>query len=105
MTVYRLRGDQVHREVICNCFFQYREEQTQTPQGKQHKRPFLLVIPGDAVRIEPGDRVIAGEGPFINHDSWHSFVPALVEGLVQVGCVTPYYLDGRLCHVEAKEAL
>ena len=95
----------MHREVVCDCFFRYREQQTDTPQGRQHKRPFLLVMPGDGVKIAPGDRVIAGEGPYINADTWHSFVPALVEGLVQVGCVTPYYLDGKLCHVEAKEAL
>lgn len=105
MTIYRLQEDGVHRTVVHNCFFQYREEWTETPQGRQHKRPFLLVVPGDAVKVEPGDRVLAGEGPWVNTDSWHSFVPALVEGLVQVGCVTPCYLDGRLCHVEAKEAL
>ena len=105
MTLYRLQDSQVIRTVVRNCFFQYREALTDTTNGLQHKRPFLLVIPGNTASVMPGDRVICGEGPFVTAQMWHSFVPALVEGLVQVGCVTPYYLAGRLCHTEAKEAL
>lgn len=104
VTRYRLRDGLVERTVLENCFFQYREEWTETPQGRRQKRPFLLAVPGETVTVAPGDRVLDGEGPQVTPEDWPRFIPALVEGLVQVGCVSPCYLDGQLTHVEAKEA-
>lgn len=57
----------------------------------------------DWFSLEPGDRVLPGEGPVIETaDQWRVFVPAAVPGLAVIREVAAKRLGGRVCHVEAQ---
>ena len=51
--------------------------------------------------LDPGDRVLLGEGPGVAWADWPGFVPAAVAGLAVVAYVLPLRLRGRVHHVEA----
>ena len=101
VTVYRPDGEQIHRQVVHGCYFQFEDRLVTNAAGQQRERPFLLIMPGDSLRVFAGDRVIAGEGPPVTKAQWEQFIPALVPELVQVGYVKPCYWQGSLCHAEA----
>lgn len=101
VTVYRKEQGQVKRLVVENCFYHHQLVQRETGYGKRLDRLFLLVMPGQHQRVFPGDRIYDGIGPAAGDIDWGSFVPAAVEGLSQVAYVTPWYWEGKLCHVEA----
>lgn len=98
VTLYRKAGDTVTRQVLDNCAFSWRKEQTVGDFGPRRKTGFTLILPGDE-RILPGDRVLAGVGP--EEVDWRSFLPAAVPGLGEVTWVKPVYWKGTVCHVEA----
>ena len=102
VTLYRAAEDQVLRQVVHGCFFQQQDTLQTDGSGSRLQRGFLLVMPGQARRVFPGDRVMAGEGPIVSREQWDLFIPALVPGLSQVGQVKPCYWQGRLCHTEAQ---
>lgn len=57
----------------------------------------------DWFSLEPGDRVLPGEGPEIETaDQWRAFVPAAVPGLAVIREVAAKRLDGQVRHVEAQ---
>ena len=99
VTVYRPEGKAVQRQVLHGCYFQWTQRLVWEATGYRQERAFLLVVPGQELRVFPGDRVLPGEGPQVA--DWDGFVPERVEGLVQVGWVKPCYLEGKLCHTEA----
>ena len=101
VTLYRLENGAVVRWVERGCYYTSRTLQTETDQGIRRDRDFLLILPDKRRAVQPGDRVLPGEGPEIGAQDWPRFIPAFVEELGQVGYVQAYYLHGRLCHVEA----
>ena len=104
VTLYRREGEKICRQVIYGCYFQFQDRMKTGANGHEYDRPFLLVIPGGTLRVFPGDRVMAGEGPAIDSEQWARFVPALVGSLVKVGWVKPCYWEGELCHTEAGDS-
>jgi hypothetical protein len=101
VTVFRMQGLQIRRQVIHGCYFQMEEQLVTDLHGKRENRRFLLVVPGDTQLVFPGDRVILGEYPMVPRSQWMEFVPALVPGLVQVEWVKSYSFGGKHCHTEA----
>lgn len=94
---------------------------TDAVETKSERRCFLLLPcggerprwspPGEAAplededwfRLEPGDRVLLGEGPQIGtREEWRRFVPAQVPGLAAVREVAVKRWQGKECHVEAQ---
>ena len=75
--------------------------------GTKQGTALLLVIPeaagqyGADYTLDPGDRVLLGEGPGVAWADWPGFVPAAVAGLAVVAYVLPLRLRGRVHHVEA----
>lgn len=58
VTIYRKTGEKILRKVAENC---YLSRQVSTPQagyGKSMEKKFLLIIPGNACPLQPGDRVL-----------------------------------------------
>ena len=101
VTVYRLEGEQVSRQVLENCFLTWEEQSVTDIYGTRKGTEFLLIHPGKTQAVFPGDRVFAGEGPQITKEDWGSFIPAAVPGLGQVSYVRLYRWDGQLQHCEA----
>ena len=101
VTVYRKLGQEIHRQVVENCYFQRQAERVTDALGSRGNYPFLLVIPGPIQQVFPGDRVVAGVGPEIGAEELAGFIPAKAAGVYEVAYVTPYYWDSAICHVEA----
>lgn len=98
---------QVVRTVLDGVFLDRRVKMNRTETGQQQAQAFLLVIPAAAGQpgrdytLEPGDRVLEGQGPNLGWDEWPAFVPARQAGLCCVQYVAPKTLGRRLCHLEA----
>ena len=99
VTVYRKTGEEVIRQVAENCHL---SRQTSVPTehyGKSTEKCFLLIIPGGAVSLQPGDRIYAGIGP--ETINWDTFVPAAADDLYEVSFAKPCFWEGELVHWEA----
>lgn len=101
VTVYRMADGQVSRREYGSAYLQMQTQAQWDAQGREEKRKFLLILPGEAVSLSPGDRVYDGIGPEVTAEQWSRFIPALVEGLGQIQYVKPYFWQGVLCHTEA----
>lgn len=96
VTVYR-RGDG-SRHILNDVHYEFTDQRV-VEQGKARRsRSFLLVIPG-RWDIQPGDKVVLGEGP--QDLSWEQ-LSAAVPTLGTVGSVKPRFFDGQICHMEAR---
>lgn len=71
--------------------------------GMSEEMSALLVIPwqSEPCPVQPGDKVIRGDGPEVTAAEWARFTPALVPGLVVLRYVTLRYWHGAPCHLEA----
>ena len=99
VTVYRMEKDAVARWVITNAYLSGKVSAPTEPYGKSRLKQFLLIIPGDAMALQPGDRIFDGIGP--EEVQWQSFVPAMVSGLYEAGYVKPCCWEGEITHWEA----
>ena len=100
VTRYRKEENGVSRKVFPNAFFSLEE-------GFDYKerhpwRKFLLIIPGEEVSLQPGDRVLPGIGP--EEVDWEIFLPILVSGLVEVGRTRNFQFSGKILHTEGEGA-
>ena len=100
VTLYRKTSAGIQRMLLEGCYYEWDLSGRQDVAGVRWERKFLLVIPAGRGEVRVGDRVFDGIGPA--EIDWRRFVPGAVEGLSQVAYVKPYYLDGRLCHTEAR---
>lgn len=100
VTVYRLEGGSVKRQVFHNAHYQYTVHQVMDQQGRRQETKCLLLLPGEA-DLQPGDRVYDGIGTELTTEKWKHFLPVTVTGLSEISYVTPYFWDGQLCHTEA----
>lgn len=101
VTIYHPEAGRILRQVVAGCYLHWQQKRQRDALGEQLQAPFLLVMPGGAQRVFLGDRVMAGVGPEITPQQWGSFLPATVPGLGEVHYVSPYFWEGKLCHVEA----
>ncbi len=100
VTVYRLEGSTVQRQIIWQAQYQFEVQESCDREGKTRKTTCLLIIPGQA-DLRPGDRVYPGVGPIVTARDWAGFLPVRIPGLSQIHYVKPRYWDGRVCHTEA----
>lgn len=104
VTLYHWDGANTYtRRIIENgAFLDFKKTQNVDKTGSQEANTFLLVIPGGAVPVAVGDKVLAGVGPEIaSREAWAAFIPAKVPGLVVVKYVDPKYWRGSIVHTEA----
>lgn len=102
VTLYRLQGDAVLRQVLEGCYYSHTTRETVDEQGRRQQVSCLLIVPG-GWEIRLGDRVMEGIGPEVTPQQWHLFTPVNVPTLAQIGYVRPCFLEGSLCHTEAGE--
>lgn len=103
VTVYHWDGkDTYTRKVFTEAFMEFKKTQNVDKTGSSESNSFLLVIPGSAVPVSVGDKVILGVGPDVStREAWASFIPSKVPGLVVVKYVDPKYWHGAVVHTEA----
>ena len=104
VTLYRLQEQQVKRQVLENCYLEYKTQYDTDARGSRMERAFLLIVPSEGhgqVSVLPGDRIYEGVGPEVDGEQWRSFIPALEPQLMQVQYVQPCFFGGGLCHTEA----
>ncbi len=97
VTVYRIREDQVLRQVIADCYLEASEEMAAA--DNRPNRKFLLVVPGKVQRVFPGDRVVPGIGP--KDIKAGSLLPVACPDLLLVSKVKRFFWNGELSHIEA----
>lgn len=97
----------VTRTVVTGAFLDRRTRLTHTETGQQQSQDFVLILPaaaglpGQDYTLEPGDRVLEGEGPAVSWETWPAFVPAVNPGVCCVQYVDHKEARGRFCHLEA----
>ena len=101
VTVYRKTPAGVIRSELSDCYIRWQEEVDYDRLGRQTRRKFLLIQPGECQQVFPGDRVLEGVGPEITLADWPGFIPEVVEGLGEVAYATAYTWQGVFCHTEA----
>ena len=102
VTVYRLEGEKVLRQVTENAFLSYGMKRKISLSGEDLGVPFRLILPASQeISLLPGDRIYPGEGPRIEARQWSGFLPATVPGLSVVTYVKPVFFLGEHCHTEA----
>lgn len=97
VTIYRKQGSQILRQVIENAYLQWHRQQRTEVMGRSNQQKFLLIVPGDAQNVFPGDWVVEGIGPEVS--SWCDVTQNKAAG--EVSYTEPYYWEGTLCHTEA----
>lgn len=103
VTIYHWDGGTTYtRKVIENAFLDFKKTQNVDKTGSSEANSFLLVVPGEAVPVAVGDKVMLGKGPEIStREAWAAFIPSKVSGLVVVKYVDPKYWRGCVVHTEA----
>lgn len=99
VTVYRKMGETVTRQVAENCHLSRQTSTSPESYGKSLEKKFQLIIPGNAIPLQPGDRIFDGVGP--EEVNWQTFVPALVCALFEVSFAKPCFWEGEITHWEA----
>ena len=103
VTIYHWDGKETYtRTVRTDAFLDFKKTQNVDKTGSREAGSFLMVIPGPAVSVAVGDKVLMGEGPEVaTREEWAALIPARVEGLVAVKYVDPKYWRGSVVHTEA----
>lgn len=103
VTIYHWDGKAGYSRAVCrSAFLDFKKTLNVDKTGSREANSFLLVIPGDAQAVFPGDKVLLGEGPQVDTQAaWAAFNPAKVPGLAVVKYADPKYWQGRMVHVEA----
>lgn len=99
VTLYRLVDGGITRQVLSGVYLWVEKGKT----GEcAPVRNFLLIVPGDQITLQVGDRIYDGIGP--KGVIWEVFLPAYEPNVVEVGRVRYYRLGGKTYHVEAEQA-
>lgn len=101
VTVYHKDGQTIRRAVHNRAFFDHKKTVNVDKTGSAESSGFLLVIPGDAQTVWPGDKIIRGEGPEVTAETYAHFIPGKVPGLVVADYVDVKYWAGQIVHTEA----
>ena len=88
--------------IIRNAYFERKHIRNTDKLGGKDADTFLLIVPGSAVSISVGDKVLVGEGAEIStREEWAALNPATVPDLVVVKWIDPKYWRGAVVHTEA----
>ena len=101
VTVYRCERGKVQRLVVEGCYYFWKTKTVRDLHGTRVDTKFLLIMPGDCLRVFVGDRIFDGVGPELTVEEWPGFLPSQVPGLGEVAYVRPTWWDGEVSHVEA----
>ena len=99
VTVYQKKGEEISRHVAEKSYFSGSVSTPTEPYGKSKEKKFLLMIPGEEISLQPGDRIFAGIGPA--DVDWQTFLPVTVSQLYEAGSVRACRWEGRITHWEA----
>ena len=99
VTVYQKKGEAISRKIAENCYFSQNISTPTEPYGKSKEKKFLLMIPGEEISLQPGDRIFAGIGP--ENVDWQTFLPALIPEVFEVSFAKPCFWEGSITHWEA----
>lgn len=84
-------------------YFGRGKTQNTAKEGTREESSTLLIIPGDAAQIFPGDKVIEGEGTRIaSAEDWARVIPSTTPGLVVIRSVHPVKYQDKIVHIEAE---
>lgn len=103
VTIYHKIDDFTYKRTVYeNAFLDFKKNRTIDKTGSREVNSFLLIIPGEDVKIFPSDKVYLGEGKRITDSKeWSEFIPSKVSGLVVVKDVDPKFWNGKQIHIEA----
>ena len=88
--------------IIRNAYFEHKLQKRTDKLGGKETDTFLLIVPGSAVGVSVGDKVLVGEGEEITtREAWAALNPAIVPDLAVVKWVDPKYWRGAVVHTEA----
>lgn len=99
VTVYQKKGEEISRQVAQTCYFSQSVSTPTQSYGKSKEKKFLLIIPGEEIPLQPGDRIFTGIGP--ETVDWQVFLPACIPEVFEVSFAKPCYWEGTLTHWEA----
>lgn len=103
VTVYHKTDDgHFTRTEYEKAFLEFKKNESIDTTGSSEVNSFLLIIPGNDVKLYTGDKVYLGTGPRIaKSEEWAALIPAKTPGLVVIKNVDIKYWDGQQVHVEA----
>lgn len=96
VTVYRPEGETVSRRVLPRAFLELRVKRKTDRVGLREDTGFLLVVPGEKQAVQPGDKLVPGEGPELTKAEWAALTRCCV-----VRWAEQKYFDGKPVHTEA----
>lgn len=96
VTVYRPEGEGISRRVLPRVFLEFRVKRKTDRAGLREDSTFLLVVPGEKQAVQPGDKVLPGEGPELTKAAWAALTRCCV-----VRWAEQKYFDGKPVHTEA----
>lgn len=105
VTVYHFENGEVTSRYFPRAKFEFTETQKVDKVGSSEEDTFLLVIPGNEIACNVGDKVLLGQGEQPTGDYaafWRSFIPTKVDNLGVVRKVHACYWKGEICHTEAR---
>ena len=105
VTVYHFEDGEVTSTFFPKAKFEFTETQKVDIIGSSEEDTFMLVIPGNEIACNVGDKVLLGQGeqPSGDHAAfWRSLIPSKVDNLGVVRKVHACYWDGEIVHTEAR---
>lgn len=101
VTVYHKDGETITRKVISGVHLEYKTTYSVDKNGTRTANTFLLIVPGAAQAVFPGDKILPGQGAeIVTRAEWANLLPAKVQGLVVASAVDPKYWLGNVVHYE-----
>ena len=104
VTIYHRTDDGVTRTVYEKAYLDFKKTENVERTGSSEVNTFLLVIPGDTVACEVGDKVFDGIGEEVTGDAaawWRDFIPTKHQGVCVVKFVDIKRWNGVIVHTEA----
>lgn len=103
VTIYHWDQKETYTTTVAEqAFFEHKKTQNVDKTGRHEANSFLLVIPGETVRVAVGDKVLVGRGEEVStREAWSALNSARVPNLVVVKWVNPKYWHGTVVHTEA----
>ena len=93
---HRPEGPGISRRVLPRVFLEFRCRRKTDRAGLREDTGFLLVVPGAEQAVQPGDKLVPGEGPELPKAEWAALTRCCV-----VRWAEQKFFDGKPVHMEA----